>query len=330
MDKIFIYDIEKKDQIVNKDNYFHIFKKEIIYNFVKDSYLEIILKVLTVVSNYVLIGYYQISCNFYNEIDELFYNISLSIAAGSINKLSTIKSVFIVPINEDMTKIKIDFFIMPIKGQENRVARFIIHDINSNKIYIKYLQKINEMSIRNIQDSLNNVNNISSNLEQIDTNKNIIASNLEKIDDLSVKLNNNIRLKNIKNILFYNEKKLIDFKNIFFNKTFEFNIKKNNFVEIDFRMLLKYESIKDSDIVTAEFRLYDNNIEQIYIATYNNGDYILHSNFVFINKNIFYNFKKDTKNLKIIIEFRMIRDKPVKIYYEPRNTDRMIIKHFGN
>ena len=29
---------------------------------------------------------------------------------GSINKLSTIKSVFIVPINKNMTKIKIDFF----------------------------------------------------------------------------------------------------------------------------------------------------------------------------------------------------------------------------
>ena len=47
LDKIFIYDIEKGDQNVNKDNYYHIFEKEIIYNFIKDSYLEIILKVLT-------------------------------------------------------------------------------------------------------------------------------------------------------------------------------------------------------------------------------------------------------------------------------------------
>ena len=110
LDKIFIYDIENVNKDVNKDNYFHIFKKEIIYNFVKDSYLEIILKLLTVVSNYVLIGYFQISCNFYNENDELFYTISLSTAAGSINKLSTIKSIFIVPINKNMTNIKIDFF----------------------------------------------------------------------------------------------------------------------------------------------------------------------------------------------------------------------------
>ena len=60
---------------------------------------------------------------------------------GSINKLPIIKSVFIVPINKHMTKIKIDFLILPKIGQENRSAKFIIHDINSNKIYIKYYQK---------------------------------------------------------------------------------------------------------------------------------------------------------------------------------------------
>ena len=59
LDKIFIYDIGKGDQNVNKDNYFHIFEKEITYNFIKDSYLEIILKVLTEISNYVLIGFFS-------------------------------------------------------------------------------------------------------------------------------------------------------------------------------------------------------------------------------------------------------------------------------
>ena len=50
----------------------------------------------------------------------------------------------------------------------------------------------------------------------------------------------------------------------------------------------------------------------------------------FLNKNIFYNFKKDTKNLNIIIEFRLTDIKVVKIWYKPINTDRMIIKHYGN
>ena len=145
LDKIFIYDIDKGYETVNKDNYYHIFEKEITYAFIKNSYLEIILKVLTEISNYVLIGYFQILCNFYDENDNLFYTISLSTAMGSINRLSTIKSVFIVPINENMSKLKIDFFIMPKPSYENRSAKFIIQDINSNKIYVKYFCEIKYM-----------------------------------------------------------------------------------------------------------------------------------------------------------------------------------------
>ena len=107
------------------------------------------------------------------------------------------------------------------------------------------------------------------------------------------------------------------------------NIKKNDFIEIDLRMLLDYENIKESHITITELKLYDDN-EQIYILTYNNGDSISYSNYVFLNKNIFYNFTKDTKNLKIIIEFRMAKVEVVKIWYLPKNTDRMIIKHYGN
>ena len=73
---------------------------------------------------------------------------------------------------------------MPKIGQENRSAKFDIHNINSNKIYVKYYQKTDEMSIKNIQDSLNTVNNISSDLEKIDENKDNIASNLEKINNI--------------------------------------------------------------------------------------------------------------------------------------------------
>ena len=71
----------------------------------------------------------------------LYFIISLSTAMGSINKLSTIKSVFIVPIDKNMSKIKIYFFIKPKKGEESRSATFTIKDVNSNKIYIKYYKK---------------------------------------------------------------------------------------------------------------------------------------------------------------------------------------------
>ena len=56
-------------------------------------------------------------------------------------------------------------------------------------------------------------------------------------------------------------------------------------------MLLDYENIIESNIVITEFKLYDD-IGQIYIATYNNGDHISYSNFVFINEYIFLILKK--------------------------------------
>ena len=51
LDKLFIYNIKKGYQNVKEDNYYHTFEKETIRNFIQDSYLEIILKVLTEISN---------------------------------------------------------------------------------------------------------------------------------------------------------------------------------------------------------------------------------------------------------------------------------------
>ena len=95
-------------------------------------------------------------------------------------------------------------------------------------------------------------------------------------------------------------------------------------------MLLDYENIKESHITITELKLYDDDDKEIYTASYNNGGNISFKNFVFINKHIFYNFEKDTKTLKIIIEFRMTKVEVIKIWYIPKNTDRMILKHYGN
>ena len=138
---IYTFDIKSKSQFVDKNKPFHIFEQNIINDFKKDSYLDVSIKVLTEISNYILIGFFEILCEFYNDNNDLFYDISLSTAMGSINKLSTIKSVFLVPINKDMTKIKIDFYIRPKLSQQSRSASYNIVDINSNKIYIKYFQK---------------------------------------------------------------------------------------------------------------------------------------------------------------------------------------------
>ena len=299
LDQIFIYDIEKGYQTVNKDNHYHIFEKEIIYNFTKNSYLEIALKVLTEVSNYVLIGFFQILCNFYDQDDNLFYTISLSTAMGSINRLSTIKSVFIVPINENMSKIKIDFFIAPKESQQNRSATFTIKDINSNKIYVKYFQKTEEMSIKDIKDSLTKVN----------------------------ELENKLYLKNIFNDIYHDNDVLIT--NIFFDKTYTINAKQNDFIETNFKMLLKYEDSDDSRHVTTNIILYDNDIE-LKSYSFDNNNYLNNSNTdVLLNDSLNYTFDKNVTNLKIIISFTKRRSY-VDIKYQSINNNRLILKHYGN
>ena len=137
-------------------------------------------------------------------------------------------------------------------------------------------------------------------------------------------------LKNVYNIL-YNKKTQIDFRNSrFYEKVFNVNANKNDFIEINLRMLLDYENINESHLVFTAFKLIDDDGE-LYIATYHNKDKILYKNFVFINETIFYNFEKDTKKLKILIYFRKADTNAIiKIWYKPVNTDRMIIKHFSN
>ena len=309
LDQIFIYDIkpDPNNKTVNKDDHFHIFEKEINYNFTKNSYLEIALKVLTELSNYTLIGHFQILCNFCDQDNNLFYTISLSTAMGSINRLSTIKSVFIVPINENMSKIKIDFFIQPKSDQQHRTAKFIVRDINSNKIYLKYFQKTDEMSIKDIQNSLDNVNSISTRVD-----------NLEK----------SLYLKNLYNDIYYDNDVLIT--NIFFDKTYTIGAKRNDFIEVYFKLLIKYEDTSNSKHITTNFILYNmENGQELISYSYDNNDYIGNSNTdILLNNAFYYNFNEDVNKLKIAITFTKRRSY-VKISYSSINNNRLIVKHYG-
>ena len=245
-----------------------------------------------------------------------FIQFRLSTAMGSINKLSTVKSVFIVPINENMSKIKIDFFIAPKETQQNRSAKFIIQDINSNKIYVKYFQKTDEMSIKDIQDSLDSVKKISNDIKQINTNK-------EKINNISTKL----YLKNLYNDIYHDND--ISIEHIFFDKTYTIDAKKNDFIEVYFKLLIKYEDTTNSKHITTNFILYDGNVELISYS-YDNNDYINNSNTdILLNNTFYYNFDKDINKLKIAITFTKRRSY-VKISYSYINNNRLILKHYGN
>ena len=61
-------------------------------------------------------------------------------------------------------------------------------------MYVKYYQKTDEMSIKNIEDSLNTVNNVSADLEKIAENKEDISDNLEIINTSKSDISSNLEI----------------------------------------------------------------------------------------------------------------------------------------
>ena len=95
-------------------------------------------------------------------------------------------------------------------------------------------------------------------------------------------------------------------------------------------MLLKYDNVSNTKYVTTNFILYDNNGNELYIASYDNSDYIANSNTdILLNKAFYYNFDSDTTNLKIVLSFSKSRS-GLNITYSSINTNRLIIKHYGS
>ena len=164
-----------------------------------------------------------------------------------------------------------------------------IDDNIINYININYVDKNNLNYIKT------NKENIASNLGKIDTNKEDIASNLSEIT--YIKNNSKSYLKNIYNILFYDKKHKLILEIIFKIKHLMLMLK-NHFLEINLKMLLDYGNITESHIVITAFKLINDNKEEIYVATYKNGDDILYKNFVFLINLFFIISKKIQKNYK--------------------------------
>ena len=297
IENFFIYNIEiEKSYNLNKDKIsFSIFKYNLEDDFKKDSILEIDCRLLYGYNNYNHIGLLQHIFKLYDDNDNMFYDYkSLKTNAGD-NSRNDIKQndFFYVKLNENYKIIKIELILSLINNVSNTtsVNCRIYNAYKSNFLNVKYYKKINLISVNN----------------------------------------NLTNLKNVYNIKCYDYKKQINFNESFFNKTFNLNFKKNDYIEIDLKMKLKYEDIVDSEIIKTEIKLYNDMNEEIFVSNYFNKDSISYSNFVFLNKNILYNFIEDTKFLKIIIKFEFLQIKSIKkIHYIPSNNDRLYLKHYGN
>ena len=235
-----------------------------------------------------------------------------------------------VKLNDDYKLIKIELILSLIDYVNNTVDCKIYNVYDSNFLCIKYYKKINLISVYNDLSDLEstilskveeNKRNISSNLINMRLNEDNIAINLSKIKELN---QNKSYLKNIYNIIFYDSKTQIDFRNLFYEKVFAIDDKQNDFIEINLKMLLEYESINEKNYVNTYYEIFDENNNSLYISTINNNDYQYFSNKVFVEENIFYNFTKNVKNIKFRIKFVMTAVKVIKIWYINNNNYRLI------
>ena len=247
-----------------------------------------------------------------------------------------IKDNFYVTFKNNYNKIKIilDLYRVYRHGTGN----FNLELINENFVNITYLDK-NDVSLK--IDS--NKDDIASNLSKINTNESAISTNLGKIntneDDILYNLNeidylkNNMSksyLKNIYNILFYDKKTQINFKGIFYEKVFDVNSKQNDFIEMYFKIDLQYEDISERNYVKSIYQLFDENDNSLYIKSITNSNYTYFSNRVIVNENIFYNFTKNVKKIKIVIKLQMLFSRVIKIWYIKNDNYRFILKHYSS
>ena len=339
IENFFIYNIEiEQNYKVNKDKpSFSIFKYTLEDNFKKDSILQIDSRLLYRYHNYNHIGLLQQIFKLYDDNDNMFYDYkSLKTNAGD-NRSNDLKQndLFYVKLSDDYDVIKIELILSLIDGVSNStiVDCKIYNTYKSNFLSVKYYRKINLISVNNNLGDLENTilsnkNNISTNLININTNEDNIAHNLNEINYLK---NNKSKsfLKNVYNILFYDEKTQIDFRGIFYEKIFAIDIKQNDFIEINLKMLLEYENINEKNYVNTIYEILDENNNSLYISTIDNNDYKYFSNKVSIKENIFHNFTKNVKNIKFRIKFVMTAVKVIKIWYINNNNYRFILKNYS-
>ena len=297
IENFFIYNIEiEKNYILNKDKTsFSIFKYNLEDDFKKGSILEIDCRLLYRYNNYNHIGLLQHVFKLYDDNDNMFYDYKSLLTNSGDNTRNDLKQndFFYVKLNDNYDIIKIELLLSLINNASSNtsVDCRLYNTYKSNFLNVKYYKKINSISVNN----------------------------------------NLTNLKNVYNIKYYNYKKQINFNESFFNKTFNLDLKKNDFIELDVKMKLEYENVDDSEIISTKIKLYNDINEEIFVTNYNNKDSISYSNFVFLNKNILYNFIEDTKFVKIIITFEFHQIKSIKkIHYIPTNNDRLYLKHYGN
>ena len=330
---LFIYNIDvEQNYTLNKDNpTTSIFSYNLEDDFKSNSILEVNCKILYNYNTYNNIGTLMHVFKLYDKNNELIYEYK-NLKSNSGDNLSAFLNhfdLFYVELNKNYSIIKIELILSILDNISKAVSCKLLNTFKSNFLYIKHYKKINTLSVNNNLTDLEN--NISSNLIKINSNEDDILYNSSEINYLKNNKTNQY-LKNIYNILIYDEKTQIDFReDIFYEKIFDVNASINDFAEMSFKISLEYEDISERAYVKTLYELFDENDNSLYIKSVDNNKYSYYSNKIFIDENIFYNFTKNIKKLKLVIKFQKLSpSKVIKIWYIKNDNYRLILKHYGN
>ena len=326
------YIIEKQIFKFNKNKHFYtIFEKEIEFDFTKNSLLfvknNIYYKYENLSNDYHRLQHeYNIYDNENNLIHKYLFNKD-TYYDESLDPILHTDEDFCICFKKNYNKIKINLQLHRHNRHGAGNINLEIDDDNESYINIDYLDRNNDGNNEQVDT---NAIDISTNLIKINSNEDDILTNLNEINYLK---NNKSKsyLKNVYNILFYNNNEQISFKDkIFYEKIFELNANKNDFLEMSFKIELEYRNINDRNYVKNIYEILDENDNSLYIKTISNDEYSYFSNKVTIDEDIFINFTKNVKKIKILIKFQKLStSRVIYLYYIKNLNYRFILKHYS-
>ena len=94
-------------------------------------------------------------------------------------------------------------------------------------------------------------------------------------------------------------------------------------------MLLNYVNDNCINYVKSLYKILNGNTV-LYQRIIDHNKYSLFNNYLTIDEKFFYNFNEDIKNIKFSIKFEMTKSYVIRLFYDKRNNNRLVLKHFGN
>ena len=116
--------------------------------------------------------------------------------------------------------------------------------------------------------------------------------------------------------------------NPLYTKNFDYQFKINDFIELYFKIRLKYSNINDIIYLKSIYQIKNDNIV-LYTSVINHNKYSFFDDYLTINETIFYTFSKDIDNINFIINFETIKNDIQDIEYIFNNNDRLVFKHYS-